>query len=255
MIVEGFLLLYKDFIWMAKGIEHPEGYAVAFPRYHGGKKVSLFPTQFLSLVKTCDCSPSPVPLVPLERAIVYDPRDLIERDTLARDFASVLAKGAGLTGSRVIGVEGDIDLVFYDSYEEVLKALKDLRDDGEIEPEIGKWKSLGEGAIKCKLKHTLLEGKWRGVHYSIRLVSAPRAPSRPVSLGLKAVKGRIIEANNTVMPYEYVLENGVIIESLRMQHSEIPVGAIIEVKGSWEMSSRGERLHLGLNSFMDVISC
>jgi len=255
---EGFLLKFKDIIWMVKGIEHLEGFLVAFPRYKGKAKVvdpSLIVSSF-NLYKTCDCAPVPVPLVPMDRSEVLDPRSLIEADKEAKDLASVIAKGAGLTGSRAVGIEGgDIDLVYYSNFNEVIKALKELKEDGEVTTHLGKWDSLGERAIEYRLKNSILEGKWRGTPFSIRLVSPPRAPSRPVRLKRIKKRGRIVSAQAYVMPYTYVLDDGTVIESLRLQHSELRKDMCVEVDGYWEMSTRGGRLHLGLGSKLDVICC
>ncbi len=242
---------------MVKGIEHPEGFAVAFPRYFGKRKVlnGVSLASVLGVVRPCDCSPRPVPLIPLSDSALLDPLDLIDSDRVAKEFASILPKGAGLTGSRAVGIEGDIDLIYYDNFEAVVKALEELREDGETTPpKGGKWDALGEGAKSYRSKTALLEGEWRGYHYSIRLVGQPRAPTRPVRLGEASVKGRIVEARSYVMPYLYRLDNGVVVESLRMQHSELREGLEVEVKGSWELSTLGERLHLGLGSRLNVIS-
>lgn len=248
---------YKDVTWMVKGVEHPEGFAVAFPRYVGNRKVSdtTSLSSILNLVRRCDCAPRPVPLVPLSKAIIMNPLDLIEADKVAKDFASILPKGAGLTGSRVVGIEGDLDLVYYNNFERVIKALREMRESGETEPpKWGKWDSLGSGAVEYRSREALLEGEWRGYHYSIRLVGPNRAPTRPSVIGARSVRGVIVEAQGNVMPYVYQLDNGIVIESLRMQHSELKVGMEIEVRGSWELSTLGERLHLGLGSYLNVIS-
>ena len=183
-----------------------------------------------------------------------DPRDLLDGDREAKELASVLPKGAGLTGSRAVGIEGgDVDLVYYSRFEDVIKALTELKEDGEIKPHFGKWNSLSKGAIKYKLENSILEGTWRGIPFSIRLVGPRRAPSRPVKLGRVKRRGRIVKAQGYVMPYTYVLEDGTVVESLRLQHSELKKGVEVEVEGDWELSLRGERLHLGLNSRLDVI--
>ncbi len=256
---EGFILKFKDYTWLVKGIEHPKGFVVAFPRYFGRRRVSdpLTVVRALNVIRRCDCAPEPVPLIPLSESEVLDPRDLLDGDREALELANVIGvKGAGLTGSRAVGIEGgDVDLIYYDNFERVIRALYELKEDGEIKPVRGKWDSLSERAVECKSKVSVLEGKWKDIKFSIRLVSPPRTPSRPTALGKIKVRGKIVRANAFVMPYTYVLDNGVVVESLRMQHSELPEGSTIEVSGTWEVSTRGERVHLGLGSRLDVIYC
>ncbi len=261
-VLEGFFIKYLNAIWIVKGIDYCGKYIIAYPRYDlKGRKLSKYHKTSLikQLVKLNDCSPRPSPLVPLWKSEVIDPRDLIERDELARDMASIFNCKFGLTGSRAWNESGkDVDLITYDWWcdKEIMKVMRELRERGVTEPpKEGKWDGLLSGAKRYRARNALLEGVWNGVPYSFRIVGPPRSPRRAVSLGFVKLCGKLRPISNVVMPYIYelVTNNGTIrVESLRIQHSELGEVKVC-VRGSLEVRIDGTFVTLPPGATLDVV--
>ncbi len=262
MIVEGFFLVYEGVIWIAKGVDACGKYVPAIPKYDlRGRKLSyeLILRLFNDLSHPSDCSPKPVPLIPLSDAEVIDPRDLLEADQVAKDMASVFSCEAGLTGSRAWGRGEDVDLIFYgrECARDVVSVMEELRSKGITKPpKLGKWDGLGLGARLYRMSRSLLEGEWHGIRYSFRIVGEPRSPRRPVAVVRTKLCGRLYPISNVVMPYTYELDYGdgrIRVESLRMQHSELGEVRVC-VEGIIESRVDGIVLSLPPGSMLDVLN-
>jgi len=259
MLLEGFLVVFKEAVWVVKGVDSCDQ-VIAFPRYDlRGRKLPSAVREMLlrDQISLTDCAPFPVPVVDVDRAEVFDPRELLRNDPIARALADELPCEAGLTGSRALGGQrGDIDLVFYDEpcFKEVIDALADMRDRGVTQPPTtGKWDGLGSSAKALRSKLSLLEGSWRGHPYSIRLVKGPRSPRRPVFLKRGYARGEVLRSGFTT-PTTIVLSSGVVVESLRLQHTELPPGVRVEVRGTWELRTDGAVLTLPPGSILEVVA-
>ncbi len=262
MIVEGFFLIYQDVIWIVKGVDVCEKYALAIPKYDlRGRKLKheIVLKLFVEHSSPSDCSPKPMPLIPLSDAEVIDPRDLLDADQIAKDMASIFSCKAGLTGSRAWGEGDDVDLIFYgrECEREVLSVMKDLRARGVTRPpKSGKWDGLGLGARLYRMNKSLLEGIWHNVRYSFRIVGEPRSPRRPAVVTKLKLCGLLRPVSNIVMPYTYELnyDGGKIrVESLRMQHSELGEVQVC-IEGVMESRIDGTVLALPPGSKLDVLN-
>ncbi len=233
---------------------------IAYPRYdERGRKLARELIELLieSELKMTDCAPVPVPCLPPDEGEVLDPRWLLEVDRAAKRFAELFPCEAGLTGSRALGnVRGDIDLVFYDErcFNDVYETLSLLRErDYTRPPSEGKWDGLGPWMRAYRKRYTLLEGTWNGTPYSIRLVKFPRSPRRPVKVREAEVVGVVVESSVTT-PAIIKLHNGVVLESLRMQHSEVPQGTKIKVRGVIESRVDGTVIALPKGAVMELVT-
>jgi len=257
--LEGFLVRYKGYVWVVKGVDACS-HVIAFPRYDlRGKKLDRDVVDLLTrdALRTSDCSPVPVPALDPDEAEVLDPRSLIDADPIAKEFSKLFPCEAGLTGSRIFGRgSGDVDLVFYDDscFGDVIEVLKELKEKGVVtSPLLGKWDGLGERAAKLRRRYALLEGVWKGTPFSIRLVKGPRSPRRPVRLKWDVVEGRVLVSTPTT-PTLIRLDTGVTIESLRLQHAEVPPGSLVKVKGTWEMRTDGLVLTLPRGARLEIVA-
>jgi len=257
--LEGFLIKYKGYVWVAKGVDECS-HIIAFPRYDlRGRKLDQNVVKLLArnVLGTSDCSPVPVPTLDPDLVEPLDPRSLIDADPIAKEFSKFFPCEAGLTGSRAFGRGGgDVDLVFYDNtcFNDVIEILKELKKKGVITaPQRGKWDGLGKRAVKLRKRYTLLEGTWMGVPYSIRLVKGPRSPRRPVRLKWDVVTGRVLVSTSTT-PTLIRLDSGVMIESLRLQHAEVPPGSRIKVRGTWELRTDGLVLTLPPGAKLEIVA-
>ena len=256
--LEGFLVLTRDAVWVVKGVDACEE-VIAYPRYDlRGRKLPRELKEALVEERKgpSDCAPVPVPRLSPREGELLDPRWLLDSDPKAKEFASLFPCEAGLTGSRALGNEGgDIDLVFYDHscFEDVVEVLRELKAKGLLREVEGKWDGLGPRARLLRKKYSVLEGVWEGTPFSIRLVLGPRAPRRPVAVGWVRVRGRVVRSD-PFTPTTIVLDDGTVVESLRLQHSEVPIGYEVEVRGLLEVRTDGVRVSLPPGGKLEILA-
>ena len=195
-ITEGTLLLFRDVIWIAKGIRHPRGYAIALPRYPRSTKYAKTFT-VNGIVRKSDCIPLPQPHIPLSKAVVYDPRNLIRKSNIAMKLVRKLDGFGcefGLTGSMAVFGEGrDVDIIVYNEwcFNDLYAFLVDLKRRGKIKPIMGKWDGLGQNAMKWRYENAVLEGVLDGIPYSMKMVRESESCKRPTIIKKKRIKGKI----------------------------------------------------------------
>jgi len=144
--LEGEPLLYNGWVWIVKGVEHPDGYVVAYPRYcmecipsrrlyagEGLRRIRLF---------WWDCIGLRVPVIPCRH--VYPVH--VRLEGVAGEFIGLLSDLAGidrsdivLTGSLLIGGRlpaSDVDIVVYGwrNCDRVYRVLGYLRESGVTAP-------------------------------------------------------------------------------------------------------------------------
>ena len=254
-VIEGFVLLHGDILWMVKGCEHPDDGFIAYPRYFkDGSKVKdpvhgLSIARRLGLIKYIDDLKMEVPVIPryaidgilnpFNRSL-WPPLLGIINEFLS-EIGALDSGNVGLTGSYLVsGVvpvkPRDLDLVIKDVQEglRVYNVLKDLREDGVTKSYVESEDFGGTDPITRNelLRHRILEGIYRGkLVYSIRVLSCKQNTElRPISyISYYTGRVRITQAISPIaMPYTYeALGDGgaVLIRSQRMRFSEIPVGA------------------------------
>ncbi len=252
-ITEGTVIYYKDIIWIAKGIRHPPKFAVAFPRYHKQGRIRRV---VLSQTMMSDCVPSPQPHIPLDRAIVYDPRNLLRKSQTALRLVKKL-EGLGcefgLTGSMAVFGEGrDVDLIAFNEwcFESLYYYLKELKEKGRIKPLKGKWDGIGEKLRKWRLGNSVLEGVLDGIPFSLKMVKQGEDCKRPVKVKTLKTKGKIIAVNNFVFPYLYKIGD-VFVEALRLQFSELN-NVKVNVKCNLEIWTDREVCTLSKDGFLEL---
>ncbi|GAB6944321.1 hypothetical protein [Vulcanisaeta sp. JCM 14467] len=252
-VIEGYVLLHRDTLWMVKGCEHPINGFIAYPRYFkDGSKVKdpihgLDIARRLGLVKYIDGLKMEVPVIP-RYAIdsILDPfnRSLWPSlpniiNEFLNEIGALNSEDVGLTGSYLVSSlvsikPRDLDLIIRDVREglRIYDVLKDLREDGITEHHIESKDFSGTDPITRNelLRRRVLEGVYRDkLVYSIRVVSCKQNTEiRPISyISYYTGKVRITQAlSPIIMPYIYeALGSGgaVLIKSQRMRFSEIPV--------------------------------
>ncbi|ABU81233.1 hypothetical protein [Ignicoccus hospitalis] len=257
--LEGFLAVYRGFVWVVKGVDVCEEGVIAYPRYDlKGRKLEKDVVDNLvrSALELTDCAPRPVPLLPLGETELVDPRHLLEADPAAKDFASLFPCEVGLTGSRALGMGGgDVDLVVYDEscFNDVIETLRELKAKGEIGPYEGKWDALGPRARRKRKEYSVLEGVWKGIPYSIRLVKGPRSPRRPVAVA-QVIRRGVVVRSDPYTPTQIVLHDGTVVESLRLQHAELPRGYEVVIEGILEVRADGVRVSLPPGGRLEILA-
>ena len=252
-MTEGTIIYYKDIIWVVKGIRHPPKFAIALPRYHTQGRVEMLDYAIWML---SDCVPYPLPHVPLKEAVVYDPRNLLRRSSVASRLAKKLEGFGcefGLTGSLAVFGEGrDVDLIAYNEwcFEDLYHYLRELRERGRIKPLEGKWDGIGENLKRWRLEHSALEGILDGIPFSLKMVKSGERCRRPVKVRSIKVRGRMIAINDYAFPYLYKVNN-LVVEALRLQYSELN-GKEVIMRCDLEVWDDGEVCVLSKGNFLEL---
>lgn len=256
-VVEGFILLHGDVLWMVKGCEHPSDGFIAYPRYfRDGSKVKdpnngLTIARRLGLAKYIDDLKMEVPVIPrysidgilnpFNRSL-WPPLSGVISEFL-NEIGALDSGDVGLTGSYLVSSvipvrPRDLDIIIRDVREglRIYDALRELREDGITKPYVESEDFGGTDPITRNelLRHRVLEGVYRDkLVYSIRVLSCKQNTElRPISyVDYYTGNIRITRALSPIaMPYTYeALSNGgsVLIRSQRMRFSEIPVGTVL----------------------------
>lgn len=275
-VMEGYMLrLWDRSLWMVKGSEFPEeGKVRAFPRRLGGYKCSgldcgyrLVREIYPWLLRYDACVDMPTPQISLaEVEEVLDPFEEREgTDPYARRLKRLLEAESGVevgvTGSSLLGVGRDVDLVAYgvEASAQVYEALSTLRRRGLLKPLGGRAlieeyrKNLEDAGVEFngfvrRAAYRLLVGVYEGKPYSIRLV-ARRRPlygcRRTVKISwvemvvriLDSSKGFVTPAIYRVQPISgapgYADDLGFLV-TYRIRYMELPEDAVAHVSGYLE---------------------
>ncbi|MCY0862977.1 MAG: hypothetical protein OWQ52_11235 [Metallosphaera prunae] len=239
-VFEGFMLEHRDVIWSVKGCYHPDGYAVAMPRYFQGRKVKtlregmeIVRAYFPSYLRHVSEIGFEVPLVPLKESKVLNPFTKRVNDELLREFL-VLFRDTGVTGSYLyLGTGNDFDLLSTNL--ENYQVLAELRKKGVTVPldELNPMEVEGlnpQDFANLKL-HRVLEGRFKGRPYTFKIVECE---------DFGEVK-RTERFNNTLkveralkpfsLPAKYLSSEGIVMTSFRTRFTEIPEGTVLKVRG------------------------
>ncbi len=275
-VMEGYMLrLWDGSLWMVKGTEFPgKGRIRAFPRQVGGYKCSgldcgyrLAREIYPWLLHYDICVDMPTPQVPpAEVEEVLDPlEDRDETDPRARRLKRLLEaeSGAevGVTGSSLLGVGRDIDLIVYgfEASVQVYEALSTLRRRGVLKPLSGSAlmeeyrknledTRIGLSGFRRRAAHRLLVGVYEGKPYSIRLV-ARRRPiygcRRTIKISRVEMAARILDSSKGfVTPAIYRIQplsgpqvyasDVEFLVTYRIRYMELPECAMVQVSGYLE---------------------
>lgn len=189
--LEGEPLLYNGWIWIVKGIEHPDGYVVAYPRYciECIPPRKLYRAEYLRKINyyKWNCVDLDVPVIPRDKVYLIYPRPW----RVTQEFISLLCELSGiecsdiiLTGSLVIGLDpltSDTDLVVYgrENVDRVYEALVYLRESGATSPlgmhgSLIEYKKHGDLLFEDYMllrRYSVLQGFYKNKYrYTIRLV-------------------------------------------------------------------------------------
>jgi len=243
---EGCAFELSSCTWLVKGLEHPEGFVLAIPRYVASRPAALkLKEPELSTLAALECSKELLayadcygrvaPLVPkelLESAKIFDPLEPAAcseerwRSSAACELLELLRRetgleSVGLTGSWLVQPDraSDIDVVVYG--ESACKNFYEFLKESEVlepyEPEElaellrAEGRIFDEASLQAELRKKL-RGKWRGSGVYVRLVPAdPRryktCSKRVVKLGEAVVEGSVVDDSRSYLhPCSYVLE-------------------------------------------------
>ncbi len=257
--LEGEPLLYSGVLYIVKGYQHPPGYVVAYPRYC----IECSPPSRYIVSKDrgrriyWDCIKLEVPVIPVDKALPYKP--LQTPPNYVREFIALISSVYGvpreyivLTGSYAAGAGSplsDIDLVIYGdrNSDKVYRALKDLFDERmlfslniiDLYREYRKHSDISFTEYLVLRRNTVLQGKYRGRRYSIRLVPYEHGYMYCVN----RVKGRVVVEGRIrilrgLRPYTtpalYLVElytsDGrelLVMETYRLRYTELEPGLTI----------------------------
>ncbi|RLG82956.1 MAG: hypothetical protein DRO40_06225 [Thermoprotei archaeon] len=189
--LEGEPLLYNGWIWIVKGVQHPDGYVVAYPRYcvECIPPRKLFRMESLRKIKyyRWDCIGLELPVVPkkdVKPFFIKSRSRVMEFMDLIIDLSGIDRDDVLLTGSLLIGYDpiySDIDLVFYGEsiVNRVYDVLRYLRESGvtsSLGPsglliEYDKHRDLSFDQYIMLRRNSLLQGYYmKKYRYTIRLV-------------------------------------------------------------------------------------
>jgi len=197
-VSEGFIALFKGYLWMVKGCRRPEGSIVAYPRYKPGAGVKLKSlsesvrvAEKLGYLKFDSCLKTWLPMIPEDEVDhILDPygseasKNLFgsfrELFNLLRDTApgSVGVTGSFLASNLIPQLRPrDLDVVV-DGVEAgypVYRVLKELRMMGLTSPAsldiVGEHESSDTRTREVLLSVRVLEGVYRGeAPYSVRIL-------------------------------------------------------------------------------------
>ena len=196
--LEGEPLLYNGWIWIVKGVQHPDEYVVAYPRYciECIPPRKLFRMEVLRKIKyyRWDCIGLKLPVIPKKdvKPFAIKPRDkVMEFMDLIIDLSGIDYDDVLLTGSLLIEYDpiySDIDLVFYgenivDRVYDILRYLRESGITSSLGPsglliEYDKHRDLSLDQYFMLRKGSLLQGYYmKKYRYTIRLVPYDRGYS------------------------------------------------------------------------------
>ena len=256
IMIEGYLVKYGDYLWMVKGCEHFDEYIIAYPRYDVSKGIkiksldeALSIATKLGVAKYNECLKMKIPL--LSRAkieYVLDPFNKEHWPRLPKKIMKLLnqldlinSNDVGLTGSYLASTiiknlkPRDLDLIIKDKSTGIrlYELLKYLRSKGISKPmNIIEDFEGGDQRTRLKLlRYRVLEGILDDIIYSIRIVSCKESRKPHCIEKVNLLNDEIIiieQISPFIMPYTYLGKSKVlgevVIRSLRMRYSEIPIG-------------------------------
>ena len=239
-VFEGFMLEHRDVIWSVKGCYHPDGYAVATPRYFQGRKVKtlregmdIVRTYFPSYLQHVSEIGFEVPLVPLRESKVLNPFTRRVDDELLREFLAFF-RDTGVTGSYLYLGEGkDFDLLStnLENYQ-VLAELRRRRVTTSLD-ELNPMEVEGlnpQDFVNLKL-HRVLEGKFKGRPYTFKIVECEDFGEVTHTERFDNVL-RVEKALKPFsLPAKYLASEGIVLTSFRTRFTEIPEGTVLKVRG------------------------
>ncbi|MCI2415213.1 MAG: hypothetical protein MPF33_08260 [Candidatus Aramenus sp.] len=236
--VEGYFIKYMDVVWAVKGCFHPEGFVVAVPHYYRGVKIKrlndalrFVKERFSHLLKYVEEIGFNVPLVPLEESEVLDPFNA-KPEGIVKEFTE-LFHDVGVTGSHLyLGRGNDIDVLTFNkgNYNKLVElrnanvtAPLDEAKESEVE-------SLDIGDFLKLKRKRYLEGKYRGVPYTFKIVEC-------VDFGrvkeVRDFEGRVM-VERAIRPYTlpavYSFKD-YLLTSFRTRFTELEAGTVLYVKG------------------------
>ncbi len=254
-MIEGYLVKYRGYFWVVKGCEHFDDYVIAYPRYEISSQVRIKSTSValhiakrLGVVKYDECLKLEIPL--LKRDEIEDVLDPFKREMwpqLPREVNVVLGdlnsnelRDIGLTGSYLVSTvlksikPRDVDLIIRDVNVgfKVYRKLRELREKGDSKPleKPEEFEGCDPETRAILSKSRVLEGVIGDMVYSIRVLSC-RESLKPICVeSYELFSGELIiaeDVSSLVMPYMYIAESKlgrILVRSLRMRYSEIPVG-------------------------------
>ncbi|EWG06978.1 MAG: hypothetical protein ASUL_07309 [Candidatus Aramenus sulfurataquae] len=236
--VEGYFVKYMDVVWAVKGCFHPENFVVAVPHYYKGVKIkrlndalSLVKEKFPHLLKYVEEIGFDVPLVPLEESEILDPFNA-RTEGVVKEFTE-LFHDVGVTGSHLyLGRGNDIDVLTFNR--ENYSKLVELRNANVITPldevEESEVESLDMGDFLKLKRKRYLEGKYKGVPYTFKIVDC-------VDFGkvkeVRDFEGKIV-VERAIRPYTlpavYSFKD-YLLTSFRTRFTELSEGTVLYVKG------------------------
>ena len=255
-MIEGYIVKYSGYLWIVKGCEHFDDYLIAYPRYDITNQLKIKSTsealsiaRNLGVIKYNECLKLEVPMLrKSEIEYVLDPfnKELWPRlprevELIIEDLSSSELREVGLTGSYLVSVflknikPRDVDLVIKDVNVglKVYNKLREMRERGITKPleKPGEFEGTDLETRIALLKSRVLEGVIGDVIYSIRILSC-RESVKPICVeSFEYFSGELViveGVSSFVMPYTYIAESKigkVLVRSLRMRFSEIPVGS------------------------------
>ncbi|MEM2854649.1 MAG: hypothetical protein QW398_02950 [Desulfurococcaceae archaeon] len=254
--LEGELYIYNGVIWVAKGYQHPEGFIIAYPKYLIEHIPSIKIPSWLKgkYIKEFywSCINAAVPVIPLSKSMYFSTRlfgKAREMAKLISEYADIdLDENVYFTGSSSIGLNGDIDLVFYGNNvsRKVYDSLMILREAGVFKPlslselleenKKNPWVSFSD-YVTLRSK-SVLQGSFMNVRYSIRLVPYEHGYNTCIDRVIKAreefLKVKVIEAlspHTTPAMYRVVVEPynyEALLSSFKILFTELKPGVVIE---------------------------
>jgi len=258
-VSEGFIVLFKGYLWMVKGCRHPEGSIVAYPRYKLGSGVklkslseSIRVAERLGYLKLDSCLKTWLPMISEDEIDqMLDPYSSEASGKLFgsfRELFNLLRDAApghiGVTGSFLASNlipqlrPRDLDVVV-DGVEagySVYRVLKELRMVGLTSPApldmVGEHEGSDARTREVLLSVRVLEGVYRGeAPYSVRILGCDVVEDVCVErVEDFSGKLRVVEGVRPIsMPYIYRTAEGILMVSYRMRFSEIPEGAVLHV--------------------------
>jgi hypothetical protein len=254
-MIEGYLIKFRNYLWVVKGCEHFDDYVIAYPRYdiinHSKIKSlsrALDIARRFGVLRYNECLKLEVPLLRRDEVEeVFDPFNREFWPKLPQEVDLILGglkpgelSEVGLTGSYLVSVllDGikprDVDLIVRGRVvgSKVYRRLKELREGGVSRPleVVDEFEGCDPKTRATLLRNRVLEGVIGTTVYSIRIVSC-RESVRPTCVeGYEFFSGELViveDISSYIMPYTYVAEcdfGRVLVRSLRMRYSEIPVG-------------------------------
>jgi len=132
-LLEGEYFVYKGYLWFIKGIQHPSGKVIAFPRYNLLNHRRDYDRLIGENRSYWDCLKIEVEMVDLNEVKPFNPRF----DERVLNIVNTLRDLIGfndylLTGSTILGDFRDIDIVIYGVENDILKNVVKLIDQGVL---------------------------------------------------------------------------------------------------------------------------